>query len=217
MRIYMNATYLFVVAVLVALVVSYVYGILPQATALDAKSDEIGDQVVSEISNKLRDPLLALLTSIKFTKKTDFQRRLDDAQNALNSFKQAIGGMLMPAQLPQPMQIVQPMQQVQPTPMPMQSSMPTVQPTPPMPTPSIPLVQQIIEPTPMPVAMQTPSAPPAPVQQPEVPTMEVPAQTEPMTVTPPQPSTPLQMETLVPFEPPLIPMASEGIEPMPTE
>jgi len=199
MKVYLHATHLFLIALLVALFASYSYG----ASSAMIKT-EIGEKKVVRIKQKLKEPLLTLLASSEFASFKELERRIDDALTALNSFKNEINEdmeapavhpeiSITPAPMPEAPITAPPMPEAPATP-------PTQEPTVAAPTMTV-APEQPVAPTPMPEMPGMPSAPEAPA----VP--EVPAAAMQAPVTPPPPAAPTPLPPLQPL-PPLPPASA---------
>jgi hypothetical protein len=191
MKVYIHATHLFLIALLIALFASYSYGANP---AMATK--EVGEKNVVRIKQKLKEPFLTLLASSEFASFKELERRIEDALTALNSFKKEVQEdvVMSTGATPEP---------VIPTPV-----VPPTIPTPSVPAPFAPPALPT-PPVPAPTPIAAPPALPAMPAVPEVPTLPEPEEPvapitpEPETAaTPPAPPTPLPQLPPLPTLPP---------------
>lgn len=184
MRLYVNGTYPFVITVLIALMASYAYCANQNSIPMpiDTREQKIGEKGVSLIKNKLKNSALTLLASSEFTTARQMQRRIQDLEDTLNSFKADMAELIGPfPSSQQSASTVPPAIQVPIAPAPVVSApvtnpAPIPEPVVPPVAPPAPIVPEpvVVPPTPTPEAVAPvpapdTAAPPVPTPAPETP------------------------------------------------
>lgn len=147
-----------------------------------AQSDEIGTNMVAKIKQELKEPLLTLLSTTEYASPQELERRVNQAEEAIKTFKAGFGIQVpaSPTTIPTPTQVSVPATSIVPI------TAPTI--TTPQPVSVIP-APPVTEPTPDSVTPTTPSVEPtpAPLTVPVAAQPEITAQQEPIQIPTPEP------------------------------